>query len=49
MKNQYCGECGKYLNSDGVCNDCGLPGKDAFLKALSQAIPGEKQKGGIMK
>lgn len=33
----YCEVCGKELNKDGVCNDCGLPSKDAFLKALTQA------------
>ena len=38
IENKYCEVCGKYLNKDGVCNDCGLPTKEIFLKALEQAV-----------
>lgn len=34
---EKCEVCGKELNKDRVCDDCGLPSKDAFLKALTQA------------
>jgi predicted amidophosphoribosyltransferase len=37
-KNKYCEVCGKHFNKEGICNDCGLPSKDAFLKAIKQAV-----------
>lgn len=36
MKIKNCEVCGKQLNKEGICDDCGLPTKDAFLKALGQ-------------
>lgn len=42
MKTEYCEVCGRYLNKDGICNDCGLPSKEMFLKALEQAVPRSK-------
>jgi len=35
---EYCEICGKYLNKDGICIDCGIPTKEMFLKALNQCI-----------
>jgi ribosomal protein L37E len=34
-----CEVCGKSFNQEGVCDDCGLPSKDNFIKALEQAVP----------
>ena len=41
-ENKYCEVCGKYFNKDGICNDCGLPSKEAFLRALTQCVPKKK-------
>ena len=45
MENKYCEVCSKYFNKDGICNDCGLPSKEMFLKALQQAMPKEINNG----
>ena len=37
MAEQTCEVCGKSFNENGVCDDCGLPSKKMFLKALTQA------------
>jgi len=43
-KEQNCEVCGKQFNKEGICNDCGLPSKDAFLRALGQAVVKKEQK-----
>ena len=44
IMNIYCEVCGKYLSRDGMCNDCGLPAENSFLRALEQAMPDRKIK-----